>query len=325
MKFCQPGEKSRDNPALISYKALRRAVGILGISLPVILIAGSMIFGGCMEIQSSISAYYHTNMRNIFVGIICAIALFMFAYKGYDRRDAIAGKLACLFALGVAFFPTSVGEPLSKCIPGCIDKGVFSTIHFISAALFFLVLSYFSICLFTIKKEPVTERKILRNKLYRISGYGMLVCLALIALYAFWLKKFSPALQNYDPIFWLEFLALCLFGGSWLLKGEAMLKDTESGNRYYFIAQIRIRDEDEYQKYIEKAWEVFRRYRGTYLAVDDRPLVLEGSWSYTRCVLISFESRSDFHAWYDSEDYQEILKHRLAASDCDSILIEGKD
>jgi uncharacterized protein (DUF1330 family) len=325
MKFCKPGEKSRDNPALISYKALRRAVGILGISLPVLLIAGSMLFGGCMEVQSSISAYYHTNMRNIFVGIICAIALFLFSYKGYDRRDAIAGRLACIFALGVAFFPTSVSEPLSKCIPGCINNGCLSTIHFISAALFFLVLSYFSICLFTIKKEPVSKRKILRNKLYRISGYGMLACLALIALYAFWLKKSIPALQDYDPIFWLEFLALWLFGGSWLLKGETMLKDTEAGNRYYFMVQIRMRDEDEYLKYIDKAGEVFRKYRGTYLAVDDSPLVLEGTWDYTRSVLISFESRADFHAWYDSEDYREILKYRLAASDCDSILVKGKD
>ena len=92
---------------------------------------------------------------------------------------------------------------------------------------------------------------------------------------------------------------------------------------HYFIAQIRIRDEKEYQEYIDKAGDIFKRYRGTYLAVDSEPAVLEGEWNYTRCVLISFESESDFEAWYNSEEYREILKYRLAASDCDSILVTG--
>ena len=228
MKFCQPSEESSTSPELISYKALRRAVGILGVSLPVLLIIGSVSCGGCMEVQSSISAYYHTNMRNIFVGILCAIALFLFSYKGYDKRDAIAGRLACLFALGVAFCPTSVSGPFSICIPEPIDNGVISTIHFVSAALFFIVLSYFSICLFTIKKEQPTERKLLRNKFYRTFGYGMLLCLVLIALYAFCLKDKCPDLQECDPIFWLETLALWLFGISWLIKGETILTDPET-------------------------------------------------------------------------------------------------
>ena len=92
---------------------------------------------------------------------------------------------------------------------------------------------------------------------------------------------------------------------------------------YYFIAQIRIKDEKEYQKYIDKAGEVFEQYNGTYLAVDNNPLVLEGNWDYTRTVLIQFNSRNDFNAWYYSDDYQEILKHRLKAADCDTIFIKG--
>ncbi|TFH25583.1 MAG: hypothetical protein E4H10_09205 [Bacteroidia bacterium] len=57
-------------PEIISYYAMRRAIGILGITLPLILVAGSSLFGDCKEVQDSISTYYHTNMRNIFAGFI---------------------------------------------------------------------------------------------------------------------------------------------------------------------------------------------------------------------------------------------------------------
>ncbi|MGW8316352.1 MAG: DUF1330 domain-containing protein [Bacteroidales bacterium] len=92
----------------------------------------------------------------------------------------------------------------------------------------------------------------------------------------------------------------------------------------YFIAHIRIKDDLEYQKYIDRAGEIFARYRGEYLAVDDHPEVVEGEWDYTRAVLIRFDSKSDFKAWYHSEDYREILKHRLNASESDAILIEDR-
>jgi uncharacterized protein (DUF1330 family) len=92
---------------------------------------------------------------------------------------------------------------------------------------------------------------------------------------------------------------------------------------YYFIAQIRIHDKDEYRKYLDGAGTIFRKYKGKYLAIDEKPECLEGSWDYSRTVLISFETREDFNAWYLSDEYQEILKHRLAAAVCDSILIKG--
>jgi uncharacterized protein (DUF1330 family) len=92
---------------------------------------------------------------------------------------------------------------------------------------------------------------------------------------------------------------------------------------YYFIAQIKINDQAEYQNYISGARDVFSKYKGKYLAVDNNPEVLEGKWNYTRTVLIRFESRKDFYDWYHSEEYQEILKYRLKAADCDALLVEG--
>ena len=91
------------------------------------------------------------------------------------------------------------------------------------------------------------------------------------------------------------------------------------------MAGISIRDAGEYQKYIDRAGEVFARYGGTYLAVDDSPMLLEGEWESERAVLIRFDSKKEFEQWYHSEAYQQILKHRLKASRSNTILIKGID
>lgn len=94
---------------------------------------------------------------------------------------------------------------------------------------------------------------------------------------------------------------------------------------FYFIAQIKIRDMREYQKYLDRSEMIFNKYRGKYLSVDPDPEVLEGSWDYSRTVLIRFDSKSEFEDWYHSEEYREILAYRLQAADCDTILIKGKE
>lgn len=93
----------------------------------------------------------------------------------------------------------------------------------------------------------------------------------------------------------------------------------------YFIAQIQIENEALYREYLDAADEIFKKFKGEYLAVDDSPMCLEGFWDKARIVLIRFPGKADFKAWYCSEEYQQILKHRLKAARCDSIIIEGKD
>jgi uncharacterized protein (DUF1330 family) len=92
---------------------------------------------------------------------------------------------------------------------------------------------------------------------------------------------------------------------------------------YYFIAQININDPAEYQKYLDMADEVFNHYKGEYLVVDDAPLVIEGTWNYTRTVLIRFDTEALFNEWYYSAAYQEILKYRLNAAQCNTVLAKG--
>ena len=94
---------------------------------------------------------------------------------------------------------------------------------------------------------------------------------------------------------------------------------------YYFVANIRIHDPDEYKKYIQGSDSVFRKYNGKYLAVDSRPELLEGQWNYSRSVIIEFHSKKEFNRWYRSSEYQVLLKHRLAGAECDTILVKGEN
>lgn len=92
---------------------------------------------------------------------------------------------------------------------------------------------------------------------------------------------------------------------------------------YYFVAHIKINDVREYQKYLNESDAIFNKFKGKYLAVDNSPIVLEGQWNYTRTVLIEFENKKEFENWYYSDEYQRILKHRLIAARCDTVLLNG--
>ena len=162
------------------------------------------------RLLDSISDYHGFRTRDVFVGVLFTIAWFLFTYRGYDRRDNIAGNLACVFAVGVALFPDN-------------GTGIDPTVHYLAAASLFLVLAYFSLFLFTKTGGNPTPRKLIRNRVYRVCGVVMLACIVLMGLYK---SAGSPvALSPVRPVFWLEAFALWALGFSWFVKGETLWKD----------------------------------------------------------------------------------------------------
>jgi uncharacterized protein (DUF1330 family) len=51
--------------------------------------------------------------------------------------------------------------------------------------------------------------------------------------------------------------------------------------------------------------------------------VIEGEWHGTQTVLIEFESEEAAKEWYYSDAYQEALKLRQAAADCNGVILHG--
>ncbi len=93
----------------------------------------------------------------------------------------------------------------------------------------------------------------------------------------------------------------------------------------YFIAQITIRDDEEYQKYLDGFDEVFSRFNGKVVAVDDDVRILEGEWPHGRTVVIRFPGEKELLAWYDSAEYQRIARHRRNASEANIVLVKGRE
>jgi hypothetical protein len=206
----------------LSYMTLRRTIGLTAIALPLVLVFGKWLVDG-PGVARSISAYYYTGMRDVMVGSLCAIALFLLSYKGYDRRDDWTGNIACALALAVALVPTAP----PTITPGAVTRlqSILSGVHSLSAGGFFLTLAYFSYCLFTKGDAHSTPRKIWRNRIYR--SCGIIIALCALGLGLVHGLPDTAFVHQWRATFWLEAVGIWAFGWSWFTKGEGILRDLE--------------------------------------------------------------------------------------------------
>lgn len=91
----------------------------------------------------------------------------------------------------------------------------------------------------------------------------------------------------------------------------------------YVIAKLVITDRESYTKYGDGFMDIFNRFPGKMLAVDENPEVIEGEWPVTRTVLAQFPTKADMQAWYNSADYQALAAHRFAGSTASIVVVEG--
>lgn len=165
------------NTLAIDYLRLRLAVGILGVLLAPLLIA-------LAGVQPSLSAYYDTPARDVFVLALGAVALLLAAYRGHDRGDRICSAVASTALFVVALVPVS---------------GPLPAVHYAAAVVFFLASAV--LCLrFGYGGYRVRTFRAL----------GAVIVLALLAAVAG------------APLLLVESLAVLAFGAAWLFKGRAI-------------------------------------------------------------------------------------------------------
>ena len=103
------GKKSENQLSLVfSYLTLRKTIGLLGIVFPFLLCLGGLIVFKT-GIQYSISSYYHTGMRDVFVGTLCIIGFFLLSYRGYDRKHIRTDSLQEESYRGIRFIRRADG------------------------------------------------------------------------------------------------------------------------------------------------------------------------------------------------------------------------
>ncbi|MFI5171511.1 MAG: hypothetical protein ACHQFW_03930 [Chitinophagales bacterium] len=228
-------KKEEQNELVISYLALRQCVGILGFFLPIIVIATSFILPHCRGLQNSLSDYHNTISRDLFVGILCSIALFLSVYKGYIRQDRIIALIAGILGFCVGILPTGIDESdcaiyanLSCGGDSCYNfPGWIGTLHLIVSGIFLLLLGYFSYFIFTRSDKPKSEQgklKRRRNWWYRACGIIIAACVLILVLYfAFTDEATRLELDaKFKPVLIMEIIAVWAFAFSWLIKGETL-------------------------------------------------------------------------------------------------------
>lgn len=193
---------------MINTTRLRCTIGWLGMLLPWMVLILSYAFG--YGFPPSISeTYFLEPCITPFMIILGSAGLLLFSYKGYERVDDIICSLAGLFGLGICLFP---------CISYLDKDGLVGTfqlnmdisywIHMACALVFFGLLAFNSLFLFTKTSGEMTANKKKRNIIFRVCGVGMLA-------------SFAMLLIPYENIIWVvEAIALAFFGISWLTKAN---------------------------------------------------------------------------------------------------------
>jgi len=222
--FVSPSPQNTQSEMVLSYLALRVSVGVIGMLLPWVLLIGNWALGDGS--QTSMSGYYYTPMRNVFVGALCALAIFLVAYKGYDLADTTITNIAGAATIGVAFCPTTPQD-------GTGHQVVIGDLHLAFAGVAFVMLAVMALRF--AKREPTppgltfwrqvgyafgftgsasSDRPLWKTVLYRVCGFVILAAIALI---------YPVSLVWGYALLALEMIILTAFGLSWFVKGGKLL------------------------------------------------------------------------------------------------------
>jgi hypothetical protein len=198
-----------------TFLLLRKAIGWIGTLLPIVVIVGDAAFSSG-PLPNSLSDYYYTPMRNILVGSLCVLGVFLLLYDVSVRVDRWITNAAGIGVLGVAFLPGSPEVPRLT-----TSQEVIGNLHVFFAAIAFVGLSVtmwrFA---YAVSDGPQAPPPSPRGALfYRVSacvmlgfviGSGVAILLPLSVQ--------NSTLAIYDT----EALAIFIFGISWLVKGRAL-------------------------------------------------------------------------------------------------------
>jgi len=223
----------------ITYSTLRFLLGVLGILLPFLLVFGNWVHQGEITFQGSMSAYYYTRLRDVFVGTMIAMGVFLYAYIGYpSEEDNRVGNIAGIAAIATALLPTA---------PSGVEMVLQNYLHILAALTFFIMLAYYCLVLFRRTDQPLKNpeitstglgkiweeitrtmefedeekntNKIKRNKVYKFFGWtiigSLLLLFVLIAV-----DRWITDLDDYYYTLILEAIATISFGIAWLVKSE---------------------------------------------------------------------------------------------------------
>ena len=91
----------------------------------------------------------------------------------------------------------------------------------------------------------------------------------------------------------------------------------------YAIFNIEVTNPEDYKEYVERVKPIAEKFGGDYIVRGGTNQIIEGTWQYSRTVVIKFPSYEKALELYNSEEYQPIKQIRLDNSMSNAIIIKG--
>jgi hypothetical protein len=232
-----------DQQYAVDYRELRTWIGGIAASLVIVVYLGNWaIFShhvlACLvpgsHLPGSLSGYYYTHMRNVFVGAMCAMGVFFVAYKGFDCREKWFTNVAGYAAIGIAFCPTT--PPQGHVLAASNPCGPVSPVGYVPsryaadlghAHAFFLTVLFTMVFLMlrrftrTDPGQTPGRRHSTRSRVYQVCA-GLIAADGLIVLAMTVVTHFAPSvLRGSTWLLYAEVVAFAVFAFGWLVKGRA--------------------------------------------------------------------------------------------------------
>jgi hypothetical protein len=204
-----------------AYLRLRLLIGTLAVLLPVMLLAGdAILLPEPITARGSLSAYYHSGMRDEFVGVLVAIGTFLLTYKVAEwDKDNFLSCVAGLALIVVAVFPTwrPDGNPtLPTPLQELMGENLVADIHAVAAGVCFVSLAGMSY-LFGVREGQALPPRGRRSPSFWRAFHW--ICSGLVAFAVVGVAVADAGKVGGSATLWFETTALVAFGTSWFAKG----------------------------------------------------------------------------------------------------------
>ena len=91
----------------------------------------------------------------------------------------------------------------------------------------------------------------------------------------------------------------------------------------YLICTVRVDDPETYKKYTAVTPGLIHKHGGRFLVRGGPVETIEGPAFVDRLVVVEFPSKEAVKAFYESAEYQDIMRYRTESSESRFLLVQG--
>ena len=192
-----------------TYFGLRLGIIVFSFALPLFLYVGARLRGG-VELAPSISDYYFAGggvMRDWFVGMLFAVAGFLYLYKGYSPLENLLLNIGAVLLATVALVPCA-----------CTDPSRNGSLHGFAAVGFFLLMAFVVIRCAKDTLPLMADRKAREafKRRYHLIALLMIVSPAIAVVISVFFRRYPSV------TFFVESFAIYSFAAYWAVKSREL-------------------------------------------------------------------------------------------------------